>query len=209
MLTFFTRENSVKSLSPEALQALQVVRGYWEALRRAGSVPQRADIDPRGFSGALERVFLIERIAFGQARFRLSGMHLQDLLGMDARGLPLGTLFEPVARTRLVGALEQVFSESKILTLQLEAERSLSQPKLSGCMQILPLADDLGTQHLALGCLVSDGKVGRSPRRFAISELRRERIEVPTRLRLSASNPEIVRPSDATRPALRLVSARD
>jgi hypothetical protein len=209
MLMFFNREKSVKSPSSEAVHSLQLVRNYWESLRHDGRLPQRCDIDPRGFSGVLERVFLIERIALGQARFRLSGMHLHDLLGMDARGMPLGAFFEPVARTRISEVLEQVFSDSTILTLHLEAERSLGQPKLQGLMQILPLSTENGAKPLALGCLVSDGKVGRSPRRFAIAEMRKERIELPAKPAPSNPAPQILRPIAAARPALRLVSSRD
>lgn len=209
MLTFFNRGKSDKTLSTETQQAVQQVRGYWEALRHGTSLPHRSDIDPRGLSGVLERVFLIERIAHGQARFRLSGMHLHDLLGMDARGIPLGSFFEPVARTRLTDELEQVFSDNVVLTLHLEAERSLAQPALAGCMMILPLAQDEGAQKLAFGCLVSEGKVGRSPRRFAISNLRKETINVPTLMVVGGTKAQVERGMAAARPALRLVSSRD
>ena len=210
MLTFFNQGKAEKLLSSEAQSCLQLVRGYWEALRHAGRLPSRGDIDPRGLSGVLERVFLIERVAHVQARFRLSGMHLHDLLGMDARGIPLGSFFEPVARTRLTDELEQVFSHHNILTLHLEAERSLAQPALAACMQILPLAHDNGTQQLALGCLVSEGKIGRSPRRFAIAQLHHETITLPgLTLVSSASKTAPDRRMTAPRPALRLVSSRD
>ena len=51
MLTFFNRGKAEKPLSSEAQSCLQLVRGYWEALRHAGRLPSRGDIDPRGLSG--------------------------------------------------------------------------------------------------------------------------------------------------------------
>ena len=80
---------------------LQAVRGYWEALRQNGCLPRRDQIDPRGLAVALDKVFLVERIATGQARFRLAGMQLNDLMAMDVRGMPLSALFDPTARGRL------------------------------------------------------------------------------------------------------------
>ncbi len=68
---------------------LAEVRAYWEGLRVAGDLPRRDQIDPRGIAGALENTFLLERVAPGIARFRLAGMQLHDLMGMDVRGMPL------------------------------------------------------------------------------------------------------------------------
>lgn len=228
MLTFFGRHSGAKPPSGEMLQTLQQVRGYWEGLKRGPLLPQRMDIDPRGFAGALEKVFVIERVAKGHARFRLSGMHLHDLLGMDAGGMPLSSFFEPVARTRLCEELEAVFETPSILEIWLEAERATGRPALSGRMLVLPLQADAGGPKLALGALVTEGLVGRAPRRFAISGLVREvlvapKIEaVPLEVRPAASRPIPFRPEVVAinpvqppprpplrRPALRLVVSND
>ena len=63
--------------------AINEVEAYWEGLRMGRTVPMRSEIDPRGIERALEFTFILERIAPGLARFRLSGMHLNDLLGME------------------------------------------------------------------------------------------------------------------------------
>jgi hypothetical protein len=65
------------------------LRAYWEALREGEMLPRRDRVDPRGIAGALEHSFLIERIAPGVARFRISGMVFNDLMGMDIRGMPM------------------------------------------------------------------------------------------------------------------------
>jgi hypothetical protein len=179
MLTFFGRHSGAKQPSGEMVQTLQQVRGYWEGLKRGPLLPRRMDIDPRGFAGALEKVFVIERVAKGHARFRLSGMHLHDILGMDARGMPLSSFFEPVARTRLCDELEAVFETPSIMEIWLEAERATGRPALTGRMLVLPLPADDGGPKLALGALVTEGHVGRAPRRFAISGLVREVLAAP------------------------------
>ena len=74
---------------------LAEVRGYWEGLRKGSDLPRRDEIDPRGIVGALENTFLLERVAPGVARFRLAGMQLHDLMGMDVRGMPLTALIGP------------------------------------------------------------------------------------------------------------------
>ncbi|MCB2111761.1 MAG: PAS domain-containing protein, partial [Rhodobacteraceae bacterium] len=66
--------------------SISVVRAYWEALRAGREVPYRSEIDPRGIESALEHTFVLERIAPRIARFRLAGVHLCDLMGMEVRG---------------------------------------------------------------------------------------------------------------------------
>ncbi|MCW1917640.1 PAS domain-containing protein [Rhodobacter sp. KR11] len=156
---------------------LAEVRAYWEGLRVGGSLPARDRIDPRGIAGALENTFLLERIAPGIARFRIAGMMVHDVMGMDVRGMPLSALYEPQGRNRLSDALEGVFAGPATLELWLEAERSIGRPPLEGRMLLLPLTSAAGKTELALGCLALDGVVGRAPRRFAISGLMSEVIE--------------------------------
>lgn len=214
MLTFFGKGSNGKGgdrggVASDSLAALQQVRGYWEALRVAGSLPARSQIDPRGMADCLDKVFLIEQIAPGLARFRLAGMALNDLLGMDVRGMPLSALFEPVARARIGRELDQVFAASAIMEVWLEAERSVGRPALSGRMLLLPLAGGPGDPRLALGCLVTEGQLGRQPRRFAISGLVRELVAagglhvVP-----DAETSELPPPRSSGRAALRLVHSR-
>ena len=214
MLTFFGKGPNGKGgdrggSSADTLAVLQQVRGYWEALRVAGGLPARAQIDPRGMADCLDKVFLIEQIAPGLARFRIAGMALNDLLGMDVRGMPLSSLFDPVARARIGHELEQVFASPAVMEVWLEAERSVGRPALSGRMLLLPLASAVGEPKLALGCLVTEGQLGRQPRRFAISGLVRELV-AGTGLRLvpDAVAAEPAPPRSSARAELRLVSSR-
>ena len=164
----FLRGHAMKS---DALRfpALQEVRGYWEALRNGNEPPKRADVDPRGLAGALEQAFMLERVAPGVARFRIAGMKLSDVMGMDVRGMPLLSLIDPPARAEFALALEQVFAGPAMLEMALEAERGIGRPALEARLLILPLRDHYGATKLAMGCLATEGAIGRCPRRFAVA----------------------------------------
>lgn len=164
--------------SGQRYAVLAQVRAYWQGLRQGDRMPMRDTIDPRGIAEALESTFLLERVAPGIARFRIAGMHLHDLMGMDVRGMPLSTLFDPAARKRLAEGVEAVFTTPAILELWLAAEAGLTRPNLEGRMLVLPLSDAQGQIGLALGCLAMVGGMGRAPRRFAMMGLRREALSV-------------------------------
>lgn len=151
--------------------AVSEVRAYWEALRNGRKVPLRAEIDPRGIERALEYSFILERVAPQIARFRLAGMHLSDLLGMEVRGMPLTTFFAPKARIEVSDMLEGVFRTPQIAEVSLTAETGFGKPPMAAKLIVLPLQSDLGDISRALGCLMADGLVGRAPRRFEITEM--------------------------------------
>lgn len=157
--------------------AISQLEAYWQGLRNGRVVPSRSDIDPRGIEQALEFAFILERIAPGMARFRLAGMHLNDLMGMEVRGMPITTFFAPDTRQQINDALEHVFETPAIARFSLIAERGLGKPQSSAELIILPLRSDLGDISRALGCLVCHGEIGRTPRRFTVAELHLEPLE--------------------------------
>ena len=204
---------------------LAEVRAYWEGLRQGGALPRRDEIDPRGIAGALENTFLLERVAPGMARFRLAGMQLHDLMGMDVRGMPLSSLIEPLGRTRLAEGLEGVFTGPATLEIWLEAERGIGRPAMEARMLLLPLTAARGDTDLVLGCLAMHGSIGRVPRRFAIAAVTSEKIEGRIAAGRKAENhaakpvpglaeggadftPAVPRPPRG-KPVLRLVHSRD
>jgi hypothetical protein len=189
------------------------VRGYWQALRRDGALPLRAEIDPRGIAGALSGAFLVERIAPGVGRLRIAGSSFTELLGMDARGMPLSAVFDPVARNRLAVALDQCFLRPAILDAPLAAETGLGRPALTGRMILLPLASDGTRAETALGCLALSGTVGRQPRRLITGALSPEPVDpgtpdlrAPALRMLEAAGPQFsVRPTRSGTSYLQLV----
>ncbi len=147
---------------------------YWQRLRRGSDVPRRSDIDPRDIEPLLAYAFVAERIAPGLARMRIAGSHLTDLMGMEVRGMPVSAFITPTHRDALSRHLVQVFDQPAMLRLSLASEGA---PALTGEMLILPLRSDLGDISRALGCLVTEGNVGRGPRRLDITNVQITPVE--------------------------------
>lgn len=155
---------------------LAELRGYWEALRVGGGLPERDRIDPRGMAGVLDRCFLAERIAPGLARLRLAGAALCDMIGMELRGMPLSALFLPEARMRLAAALEPVFAAPAILDARVEGEGGWGRPALRARLVLLPLTNAGGAVDVALGAICLPGETGRAPRRLDLGRVLHERL---------------------------------
>lgn len=174
--------SNIISLEPRTMEgyfpAVNEVEGYWTALAEGG-IPRRARIDPRGIEGALHNAFVLERVAPTVARFRLAGMHLADLMGMEARGMPLTALFLPEARAAAGHALDRAFDGPAKVTLMLAGERGIGRGPLDARMVLLPLLDDGGRVSRVLGALEAKGAIGRQPRRFALVESRFAPIAAP------------------------------
>jgi len=147
------------------------VEAYWEALRGVRTIPLRSEIDPRGIERALDRTFLLERIAPGLARFRLAGQKLNDLMGMEVRGMPLTSMLTPESRDGAREALNHLFEGPKVVKLSLVGEKGIGRPAMRGQAILLPLRSDLGDISRALGCIVFDTKIGRTPRRFDVEAI--------------------------------------
>ena len=178
-LTFQSEANVialVRARTDMRFPVITEVYAYWDALRNGRPLPLRSEIDPRGIERALENAFVLERIAPGMARFRLAGMHLNDLMGMEVRGMPLTAFFTPKAREEMTRVLEAVFSGPEIVELTLSAEPGIGKPAVEGKLLILPLRSDLGDVTRALGCFATIGAVGRAPRRFEITSVKTTKI---------------------------------
>ena len=155
---------------------LHQVRAYWDGLRGTDLIPRRRLIEPYALRDALAHVFLIERIAPGLARFRLAGTHLTQVMGMEVRGMPLSAILAPASRDGARVLVEAVFAGPSIVELALESDRGLARPALQGRMILLPVGDEDTVCDRALGCLVTEGDIGRGPRRFAITRQRTETV---------------------------------
>lgn len=184
---------------------------YWHDLRGARRLPVRSEVDPAQIDAALPHAFIIERVAPGIARLRVAGQRLNACLGMDARGMPLSTFFTPAGRIALAEHLEAVFDGPALVDMPLVSARGLGRPVLTARLLLLPLLGNDGSVSRALGALLTDGMIGRAPRRFDIApgEIRCEIIAEMGRPRIALaaaqSGPLTGKRPDATRPALQLV----
>lgn len=171
---------------------LMMVEAYWEGLRNGRLLPSRGEVQARGLGAAIDHAFILERVVNGFARLRVAGTRLNDLLGMETRGMPISALFQPDDRSDLSDTLESVFADPSIADLTLDARGDVSRPSLTGEMLLMPLRGDLGEVSRALGCLIFDGPVGTPPRRFRIRDIHRRPLP-------DAADPATCRASETTR----------
>lgn len=208
------RPTLASSTAPVAGQSrLAQVEAYWTALYRDGQPPARAQIDPRGIEAALEHAFVMERISLSEARIRVGGHHLSDLMGMEVRGMPVSALIAPEARGAFAESLRALFDRPAICRLTLRSPGAIGQPDLTARLLLLPLRGDGDEISRALGCLISDGMIGRAPRRFTLETVKTVPLapRVAARTKLQDTAPGMAEhqgaftPAPKTVPHLRLV----
>ncbi|WP_133488434.1 PAS domain-containing protein [Aliiroseovarius marinus] len=168
----YLRNGNVVSLlsarQSKSYPAIAQVEAYWHALRNGRLCPTRQEVDPRGMAGALHEAFILEKIAPGLARIRLAGQHLNDIMDMETRGMPISVLFEADARKELHRALEALFDMPAQVTLSLTTQPGAFRKPVEAQMVMLPLRDEDGEITRVLGALQVDGDLKRGPHRFSI-----------------------------------------
>ncbi|MFU8779145.1 MAG: PAS domain-containing protein [Roseovarius sp.] len=160
------------ALSDQQATDLGALHGYWQGLCAGDEVPRRAEIDPRRIGGLLSNAFIAERIAPGVTRLRVAGLHLNALMGMEVRGMPLSSFIAPPAREAFALELVDLFERPARLEMDLHGKAGLGRPEMTGRLMLWPLRSDLGDVSRALGCLVTRGEIGRASRRFEIEAVR-------------------------------------
>lgn len=152
--------------------AVSRAEAYWKELCAGRLMPNRSDVDPRGISSILEHAFILEKIAPGMAKIRLAGQAINDVLGMEMRGMPISALFSPEARHEIQAALENLFDGPATVNATLVSEGGYTRKRLEGQLFLAPLRDDKGRITRAFGALQLREEVDRAPRRFTFQDLR-------------------------------------
>lgn len=161
--------------------ARHAVEQHWQAIRGADGVPARDDVDPAQMLDALDRLILVERIAPRQARIRIAGRRVNDLLGMDLRGMPLSCIIAPASRGWLGDCTEALFDGPSRIDLGLAGPRGTFRPRLAAELVLLPLRDRDGIVSRALGYADLPERMGSAPLRMEISGERRSGVAIPAR----------------------------
>lgn len=151
------------------------VFNYWEDLRAGRLAPLRSELDPRKISQVIDHVFVLEYKNPLDVRFRLAGMGLCKMLGMELRGMPARALFEIDHRDELGRVLDDMVTAPKIIELVLKAP-SHGTPVLNARMLLLPMQNAEGQYSRILGCLVSDDPPLQFPARLNILDVKTTRI---------------------------------
>ena len=187
-LSFFDRLRPRREPPPlPVFEGLAQVRAYWEGLREAGALPQRAALDPRGLSGVLDRVFLAERVGRGLVQLCVAGSGLADFAGMDVRGLPLSCLFTPESRPLLAQSVEAVFDWPAVAEIDLGAERGEA---MAARLLLLPLAELSGKKLLLGAVSVAPGAVRG---KFRVRARREEALPPRTEAPVEPPEPQPIR----------------
>ncbi|MDU8941930.1 PAS domain-containing protein [Ovoidimarina sediminis] len=176
------------------------VERYWDELRNGRQAPARAEVHPKGLSGALADCFILERIAPGLARVRVAGRGVAGVLGQEPRGLPFGLLFDRTTREEIEPVLERLFTGPTVADLSVTARGAGRGSSVPGEMLLLPLRDDLGGITRVLGCLKMAGTIGRAGAALTITGTRERPVpkgralrEAPRLEQEAAPSAEILR----------------
>lgn len=156
--------------TPKGASLLKGLEQRWWGLSTKGALPLRRNVSAGMIGDALPHAFIAERVAPGHARLRVAGRKLSDLVGTEARGMPLSCLIDTGSRSLLSQRLEQVFSRPAIVDVPVFATRGIGFSALRGRLLMLPLEGDDGTVDRMLGALLLDGATNRRPRRLQIDE---------------------------------------
>lgn len=179
-----------EDVSDPDLTVLAQVQAYWESLRGEQIIPKRSQIDPRGLEPALHHAFILERIKPGVARLRVASSHLNELMGMEVRGMAITSFIQIEARQRFNLMMEELFETPAIGMIELGNREG----QIQGRMLLLPLKSDMGDTSRMLGCLMTKGTPPGSPCRF---DMRSAKI---TPLRSGGASLPMDMPPPAVRP---------
>jgi len=211
VIFFKPRENPMKN------PLMQTLFAHWDSLRAGRLAPGRAEIDPRKIENVLEHAFILEQRDGGSTRFRIAGMRLCDLMGMELRAMPATAAIAPESRALFSECLARVFGMPEIIALTLAAPCP-GQAPVRGEMLMLPLADDAGRITRLLGCLLATPREMTPPLRFAITGRKTTRIVTKVKNRTPQKLAGFAETQDAFIPPsplrgqaghLRLVDTRD
>ncbi|MEM7470129.1 MAG: PAS domain-containing protein [Pseudomonadota bacterium] len=148
------------------------IRAHWEDMRAGRKMPLRSEIDPREMSPYLSNSFILHQAKTGDVRFRVAGMAINELMGMELRAMPLRSIIVPEERARFSATLQHAFEEPEIQEYRLVADYD-GKPRLTAQLLILPLKGDYPNSDRAMGCLTTEGPIGVPPRRFRVENVLR------------------------------------
>ncbi len=146
---------------------------YWEKLRDGRIAPMRSELEPRQIAHAVDHTFVLEYKAPQDVRFRQAGMRLNELIGMELRGMPVRALVDLSNRTLLGETIDALVNDPKIVELHLLGS---GHPSITARMLLLPMQNESGQITRILGCLTTQGRVIQLPQRFEISDIKTTRI---------------------------------
>lgn len=151
------------------------VLSYWETLRNGRLAPMRSELDPRKITNSLQHTFVLEYNNSQDVRFRLAGMKLNEIMGMELRGMPARALISLGCRDELCRIIDDLIMDPKIVELHLTAETD-HKTRTTARMLMLPMQNENGEICRILGCMTAQGPLMQQPQRFDIADIKKTRI---------------------------------
>lgn len=149
---------------------------YWNEIRGQRVAPRRFEIEPARIAGILPDTFILECGETGQARFRLAGTRMSNLLGRDVRDCGFVDLFQAEDHKALGHILEQTTEQAAVCVITAGPVTDLS-PRKHAEILLLPLFHTQNAVSRILGCavpLTQDTATARStavPQRMIAHEI--------------------------------------
>ena len=141
----------------------------WRRMCGNQMTPTHVGLDPLALDDALPYAFVLRRVGPGQARFRIAGQKLHEMLRMDPRGLSFGTVFTETARDTLMELVEAAYTLPAIIAVPLEAQGGFGRKPVTATVLLLPMRDAQGEITRILGAIVPSGPLPRRALRFGIA----------------------------------------
>lgn len=156
-------------IAPHRDRVIVDLLNYWEHLRAGRVAPLRSEIDPRQINTALGHTFILETDRVGGIRFRLAGLKVCDLLGMELRGMPSHALIDPAYRDGFDDALATMEENPRKIEFRLSGHGQGSA-QVPARMVLLPMQGPDGRITRILGGLSVRTPLFDPPLRFEIVE---------------------------------------
>lgn len=168
---------------PETMrhQITQALHAYWDGLRAGRLAPLRSDVEPAEIGALLPNTFILERTGRDEARFRLTGEAVCDLIGMELNGMGLVSIWDDASRERIARLIEGVVSAPATASVN---GKSAAVGAIDGALaefSFLPLRSDSGAIDRIIGSAVAvEGERvwrGPEPRLYGARNLRLTAIQ--------------------------------
>lgn len=179
----FTRLSFAESEPQDSMrhQTTKALHAYWEELRDGRFTPLRSEVEPTEISALLPNTFILERNGGEEARFRMTGDAVCDLIGIELNGMNLGSIWADASRGRISQLIEGVTSAPATGVV---AGKSPAVGAIDGTLAefcFLPLRADSGEINRIIGsAVVVEGERvwrGPEPRLFNALDLRLSAIQ--------------------------------
>lgn len=135
----------------------QSLFSYWDALRGHRPAPKRFEIEPSRIANNLPDTFILERVNYTNARFRLAGTRITDALGMELRGKNLFELFDVEDGRTLQHKMELIASNCAVGLFRVSAKNGNALSTTFEVL-ILPLTHTSDAVDRFLGSVTSIDK---------------------------------------------------